>query len=389
MRVLHVVDGRIPELDCWPSMRARRVIEMSSSLGFEPLVLSTRDPARDGPALSVDPIDGVSVERVPFLKERSSDTWADRGFAFHRIRGRVRRMVVREKAQVVHVYGRPLVAFAALTGARQANVAVIWEPWIVADHGTRASWGWTSFDAIVTPSRAHANTWANLVRRDDRVHYLPDGIELRRLRDFVEPPSTLRLVLAPLIDGAPDLRLLLRCLTAHPELRTQVHITVFLAAHREALLKDGLLTSDQVSSSPPTFEALSRALESSLALLVLAENQQGPSFEALEAAAVGRPILGPKHAGLAELVRDGHTGLLFEPGDEDALATSLERLISVARDYGRALRNEAIRSRPWPVIVEGYFEVYDRAVRETGAGGALHRITDRWERLKNPGLRWR
>jgi glycosyltransferase involved in cell wall biosynthesis len=47
---------------------------------------------------------------------------------------------------------------------------------------------------------------------------------------------------------------------------------------------------------------------------------------ALEAAAAGRPVVAAAHGGLAEVVRDGETGVLVPPGDHAALARALRDL---------------------------------------------------------------
>ena len=47
---------------------------------------------------------------------------------------------------------------------------------------------------------------------------------------------------------------------------------------------------------------------------------------ALEAAAAGMPVVGAAHGGIAEIVRDGETGLLVEPGDVGELAAALRSL---------------------------------------------------------------
>jgi glycosyltransferase involved in cell wall biosynthesis len=54
---------------------------------------------------------------------------------------------------------------------------------------------------------------------------------------------------------------------------------------------------------------------------------------ALEAAAAGLPVVAAAHGGLPEMLRDGQTGLLVEPGDPTALAAALR---SLADDPGRA-----------------------------------------------------
>jgi glycosyltransferase involved in cell wall biosynthesis len=68
----------------------------------------------------------------------------------------------------------------------------------------------------------------------------------------------------------------------------------------------------------------------------------------LEAAWAERPVVGSAHGGLPELVRDGETGLLVEPGDAAALARALrglsddrERSAALGRAAGSAVREQA------------------------------------------------
>lgn len=50
---------------------------------------------------------------------------------------------------------------------------------------------------------------------------------------------------------------------------------------------------------------------------------------AIEAQAMGLPVIAANHGGLAETVIDGETGLLVSPGDPDALAGAIERLLDM------------------------------------------------------------
>jgi glycosyltransferase involved in cell wall biosynthesis len=63
----------------------------------------------------------------------------------------------------------------------------------------------------------------------------------------------------------------------------------------------------------------------------------------VEAMKVGRPVIGAASGGTLELVRDGWNGLLYPPGDPDALAERIERL-----DRDRALLRElGSNARTW------------------------------------------
>ena len=63
---------------------------------------------------------------------------------------------------------------------------------------------------------------------------------------------------------------------------------------------------------------------------------------ALEAAACGVPTVAPRVGGLPELVRDGCSGVLFEPGDEDGAAGELVALLH--DDLRRARMGKAARA---------------------------------------------
>jgi glycosyltransferase involved in cell wall biosynthesis len=87
---------------------------------------------------------------------------------------------------------------------------------------------------------------------------------------------------------------------------------------------------------------------------------------AVEALAVGTPVVASRIGGLAEILADGETGLLVPPGDAAAMARALERLWrepalgEALRRHGRARAAEYTRQR----MVDAYLAV----VRELGSG---------------------
>ncbi|MEK9718519.1 MAG: glycosyltransferase, partial [Candidatus Puniceispirillum sp.] len=52
---------------------------------------------------------------------------------------------------------------------------------------------------------------------------------------------------------------------------------------------------------------------------------------ALEAQAMGRPVIAFNHGGAAESIRHGETGWLVTPGDVDGLATAIEAALSMTK----------------------------------------------------------
>ncbi|MBI3127192.1 MAG: glycosyltransferase family 4 protein [Candidatus Tectomicrobia bacterium] len=85
-----------------------------------------------------------------------------------------------------------------------------------------------------------------------------------------------------------------------------------------------------------------------LDLFVFPSLNEGMGRAAVEAMAAGLAVVASRTGGLPEVVRDGETGLLVPPGDAEALASAMERLLArpeerramgeagrrLARDYG-------------------------------------------------------
>jgi glycosyltransferase involved in cell wall biosynthesis len=75
--------------------------------------------------------------------------------------------------------------------------------------------------------------------------------------------------------------------------------------------------------------------------VVLTSRSEGTPLAALEAFAVGTPVIAPCVGGLPDLVSHGGNGLWVPPGDADALARALDRLVGEPA-YARALGRRAL-----------------------------------------------
>lgn len=82
---------------------------------------------------------------------------------------------------------------------------------------------------------------------------------------------------------------------------------------------------------------------------------------ALEAAAMGRPVVAARVGGLPEVVEAGATGVLVEPDQPAALAEAIIGLLSnpaSRRAMGDAARRRARLVFPWTACVDGYLNHY-------------------------------
>jgi phosphatidylinositol alpha 1,6-mannosyltransferase len=88
-----------------------------------------------------------------------------------------------------------------------------------------------------------------------------------------------------------------------------------------------------------------------------------------EAMASGLPVVGVDRGGVRDIIQDGSTGFLVPPGDPDAMAERLLKLVEsphLRRTMGRAARSDA-EARGWPRILAEVVERYREAIRSTGA----------------------
>jgi glycosyltransferase involved in cell wall biosynthesis len=77
--------------------------------------------------------------------------------------------------------------------------------------------------------------------------------------------------------------------------------------------------------------ALEDAINRASVIVVPSECYENCPMSVLEAMAYGKPVIGTRIGGIPELVADGETGLLFEPGDVVGLQACLEHLMGDAR----------------------------------------------------------
>jgi glycosyltransferase involved in cell wall biosynthesis len=86
---------------------------------------------------------------------------------------------------------------------------------------------------------------------------------------------------------------------------------------------------------------------------------------ALEAAARGLPVVASRVASLPEVVEDGHTGRLVDPGDAAALRRAVDSLLadaSLRRRFGAAARERALSRFTWEAAAEVAIDCYRRAL---------------------------
>jgi glycosyltransferase involved in cell wall biosynthesis len=97
------------------------------------------------------------------------------------------------------------------------------------------------------------------------------------------------------------------------------------------------------------------------AVVAVPSRREGFGVVCLEAMAHARPVVASAVGGLRDLVVDGETGYLVEPGDRAALREALERLLAdrdLRRRLGAAGRERAAKHFSWERVTELTLQAY-------------------------------
>lgn len=89
---------------------------------------------------------------------------------------------------------------------------------------------------------------------------------------------------------------------------------------------------------------------------------------AVEAMATGLPVVGSQHGAIAEVVRDGETGLLFKPGNAADLRAKVITLLDrpdVVTSMRKQARAEYLRRYTADDNFHALLGIYEDAVRKT------------------------
>jgi glycogen(starch) synthase len=108
------------------------------------------------------------------------------------------------------------------------------------------------------------------------------------------------------------------------------------------------------------------ALLNTATIVVMPSWNEGLPLVAIQAAQMGRPIVATRVSGNPEVVDDGNTGLLIEPGDPGALADAIVSLLgdpAAAERMGAAARRRALELFTLDRCADEYFALYRQLVQ--------------------------
>lgn len=134
--------------------------------------------------------------------------------------------------------------------------------------------------------------------------------------------------------------------------------------HRAAELD----VASHVTFLGPVPHEVSRALTNEAILVAIPSHWEAFGMVALEAMAAGKAVVASNSGGVKEIVLDGETGMLVEPGDSEGFAGAIQTLVADPerrKTMGVRGRERALQHFTWSQMVDGYLAAYERVLEAT------------------------
>ena len=289
---------------------------------------------------------------------------------------RLRRAIARHDARIVHAHTAHAAALAALATARTSTKVVVARrvdfP-LRRNLGTRLKYG--RAHAVIAVSNAVARIVAEGGVPRERIHVVPDGVDLSRsvapastdvLRSLgVAPGDPLVVQVAALVphkDPLTFVRAMAVVRQRVPQVRALVVGQGVLRAAAEAEIRRlGLEQTVKLTG----FRRDADDLLAAARVATLSSAEEGMGSVLLDAMAFGVPIAATGAGGISEVVEHGATGLLSPPGDDATLGEHIARLLA-DRDLAASMTARA-RNRVMEFsvdrMVERTVEVYASVIK--------------------------
>jgi glycosyltransferase involved in cell wall biosynthesis len=288
-------------------------------------------------------------------------------------------------------------------GWRQALSYAAWQPDIVVTQSIDAdvvggAIAWRAGVPHITtehagpgaPSRLHQDLLRRLVARRMAASVAVSAVQVPRLVRLGYPRHSIHVIpngvpvpevtreraaVREALEIPPDAVLAVLVAAIRPEKRPDVFIAAVEKAHRANRLVRGVIAGDgselprvrELAGSSGVVRVLGHRddvadLLAAADAVCLSSDAEGTPMVALEAMALGKPVVATKVGGVPQVVEDHSTGLLVPPHDPDAFAEALLQLASspeLARrlgERGRVRHGERFNVER---MVDGYARLFD------------------------------
>lgn len=397
LRVLHVLDHSIP-LHSGYAFRSLALLTEQRKLGWETLHLTT--PKQGNTQIQEEEVDGWMFHRTQPTPEMKGI----RGYfrQMSATRARIEQLIERYSPDIIHPHSPVLNAIPAISAGHKRGIPVVYEmraSWedAAVDHGTTAegslryrlsraleSWALRKADGITTICTGLRE---DILSRGgippEKVTVIPNAVNVESFAyaPAAEPELRRQLGLenctvlgfAGSYYGYEGLDLLLdaaaQLLPRYPDLK----VLLVGGGPQENALKaqaKKLGLGDRVVFTGRVPHADVQRYYGQIDLLCYPRKSMRLTdlvtpLKPLEAMAQGKLLIASDVGGHKELIRDGKTGILFQAGNADALASAIDRMLS-NRDQWESIRQAGRHfvesERTWARSAENYRSVYRRVL---------------------------
>tara|TARA_R110002049_G_scaffold183741_1_gene351751 strand:- start:3107 stop:4003 length:897 start_codon:yes stop_codon:yes gene_type:complete len=188
-------------------------------------------------------------------------------------------------------------------------------------------------DVFLSPSRFLRDDFVSWGLPKSKVRYLDNGFNIPSSPVLKSPSSTVRFAFLGRLTPIKGVHLIPEALTQLPGL--QLRCTLYGPHEGPISYREGLVSACNADSrlhlhGPVAPSEISR-LFSEIDILILPSIWYENSPLSIHEAYVAKtPVIAADHGGMREYVADGHTGLLFSPGDAKSLASAMKRVVKDA-----------------------------------------------------------
>jgi glycosyltransferase involved in cell wall biosynthesis len=383
MRVALVGDEYYPDIGGAPQYALELSLQLAK-LGIETVVITHVHPGQ----LEEEEIDGVKIKRVKgWVLNHPHRTFSPPLFC------RCYKYILDEKFDVVH--GLDVYSTMALMAIPFARIFRI--PCVLTCHTARGSafqiflqrvlgWMFRVGNRLIAVSQASARFSYLLGFSEKRVTVVPNGVDLSCFNRKVDA-SFMREELG--IGDEPLVVTALRLIKGKsPELLISAFAMVLRVIPNAKLviagsgqeednlsrqIKDLNITNSVFMVGKLPKEKVAQ-LMAAANVFVLPSKMESFGLTLLEASAAGVPVVCANAGGVPEVFQDGFNGLLYPPGDDDAMAKAIIRLLQDSKLAHKISVNavDTANQFTWERTAEQTLQVYKEVLQEKTPSRSRH-----------------
>ena len=400
MKILHILDHSLP-LHSGYTFRSQNLFMAQKNMGYCPVVLTS--PKHEESLKRIAPleetINNIKYYRTGHLSPVSLPVISEL-YLMHRLYKRILNVASMEKPDILHAHSPILNAIPAIRAAHKLNIPVIYEIrafWedAAVDHGTYLENSWKykltkHIETQVCKSVDHICILCNGLKKDLIQRGLPEnkitpvfnGINPEELQQT--PPDNeyrqdwnledktvigfigsfyryegLDLLIKAFAKIAGNHNNAVLLLVGGGEMKQELSATAEKLGIKDRVVMPGRVPHERIAGVYSLIDILAYP-RYSMRLTELVT-----PLKPLEAMAMGKAFVASDVGGHKELIEDGKTGLLFQPGDADALSDCLGRILTDP-ELRETLQSNGIKwvngHHTWQKTTVVYSRIYNKVL---------------------------